>query len=46
MIPLDFRPLWLELLGPHTGKGITMSELRKRMIRDDSKQIVLRIISK
>ena len=34
VIPLDFRPLWLEFFGPHTRKGITMSELRNRMIRD------------
>src|SRR5208282_3790444 len=30
VIPLDFRPLWLEFFGPHTRKGITMSELRNR----------------
>jgi Phage integrase, N-terminal SAM-like domain len=34
VIPLDFRPLWLEFLGPHARKGITMSELRNRMIQD------------
>ncbi len=34
VIPLDFRPSWLEFLGPDRGKGITMSKLRKRMIRD------------
>ena len=34
MIPLDFRPLWLEFFVPYAGKGITMSELRNRMIRD------------
>jgi len=26
--------LWLEFLGPHARKGITMSELRNRMIQD------------
>ena len=34
MIPWDFRPLWLEFFGPHSRKGITMSELSNRMIRD------------
>ena len=34
VIPWDFRPLWLEFFGPHSRKGITMSELRNRMIRD------------
>src|SRR5262245_32161549 len=34
LIPLSFRPLWPELLGPHPRKGITMTELRRRMIRD------------
>jgi hypothetical protein len=33
-MPLDFRPLWLELLGSHARKGITMSELINRMIQD------------
>ena len=31
---MDFRPLWLEFFVPYAGKGITMSELRNRMIRD------------
>jgi hypothetical protein len=31
---LDFRPFWLESLGPHARKGITISELRDRMTRD------------
>ncbi len=34
VIPWDFRPLWLEFLGPLARKGITMSELRNRMIQD------------
>ena len=34
VIPWDFRPLWLEFFGPHSRKGITMSELSNRMIRD------------
>jgi hypothetical protein len=34
VIPLNFRPLWLEFLGPHARKGITMSELSDRMTRD------------
>ena len=34
VIPLDFRPLWPEFFGPQARKGITMSELRNRMIRD------------
>ena len=34
VIPWDFRPLWLEFFGPQPRKGITMSELRNRMIRD------------
>ena len=34
VIPWDFRPLWLEFFGPHSQKGITMSELSNRMIRD------------
>jgi Phage integrase, N-terminal SAM-like domain len=34
LIPLSFRPLWLEFLGSHARKGITMSELRNRMVRD------------
>ncbi len=34
LIPLKFQPLWLELPGFHARKGITMSELRNRMIRD------------
>ena len=34
VIPWDFRPLWLEFFGPQPRKGITMSELSNRMIRD------------
>jgi Phage integrase, N-terminal SAM-like domain len=34
VIPWDFRPLWPEFFGPQARKGITMSELRNRMIRD------------
>ena len=34
MIPLNFRPLWLEFLGPEARKGITMSELSDRMTQD------------
>ena len=34
VIPWDFRPLWLDFFGPHSRKGITMSELSNRMIRD------------
>ena len=34
VVRLDFRPLWLEFLVPHARKGITMSELRNRMIQD------------
>ena len=34
VIPWDFRPLWLEFFGPYSQKGITMSELSNRMIRD------------
>ena len=32
VIPWDFRPLWLEIFGPHARKGITMSELKNRLI--------------
>ncbi len=34
VIPWDFRPLWLEIFGPHARKGITMSELKNRLIQD------------
>ena len=34
MVPLNFQPPWLEFLGSEARKGITMSELRNRMIRD------------
>jgi hypothetical protein len=34
LIPSDYRPLRLEFLGTHARKGITMSELRNRMVRD------------
>ncbi len=34
MIPLNFRPLWLEFLGSEARKGITMSELSDRMTQD------------
>ena len=34
VVPLAFRPLWLEFLVPYARKGITMSELRNRMIQD------------
>jgi hypothetical protein len=31
---LDFQPLWLAFVGFQVREGITMSELRERMIRD------------
>jgi hypothetical protein len=34
VISLDFQPSWLGFVGPHARKGITMSELRNRMVRD------------
>jgi integrase-like protein len=34
VIPWEFRPLWLDFFGLHSRKGITMSELSNRMIRD------------
>jgi len=34
VISWGFRPLWLDFFGPHSRKGITMSELSNRMIRD------------
>ena len=34
VIPWDFRPLWLEIFGPHARKGITMSEVKNRLIQD------------
>src|SRR5271157_3046185 len=34
VISWDFRPLWLEIFGPHARKGITMSELKNRLIQD------------